>query len=132
MREVKFRAWLTDKRKEMISFERIYRIHFREDGAFALTFADTLGNGVALHGDFVLMQSTGLKDKNGKEIYEGDILRLFNEDDEPLHDCGPVVFNDAAFWIRFTDNRQLELYIDHDMYAVIGNIYENPELLEGI
>ena len=87
--------------------------------------------------EIVLMQSTGLKDKSGKEIYEGDIVRwkdLESFDDFPIDEVLKVEYSDEFMkWITcnkndlqddlydFTDNRDLE---------VIGNIYENPELVE--
>lgn len=73
--------------------------------------------------DFELMQFTGLKDKNGKEIYEGDILEYVERDWNKLKDLTvrcDVVFEDGAF----------KPSIDPENSEVIGNIYENPELLK--
>ena len=83
-----------------------------------------------------LMQYTGIKDKNGVEIYEGDIVRwknLKSFDDFPIDEVLKVEYSDEFMkWItcnkndlqddlyNFTDNRDLE---------VIGNIYNNPELM---
>ena len=84
--------------------------------------------------EFELMQFTGLKDKNGVEIYEGDIIKhddpnwgyggkYDKENDSYLyHD---ITFEDGCFCLR--DN--LELHIHNKMSEVIGNIYENPELI---
>jgi uncharacterized phage protein (TIGR01671 family) len=78
--------------------------------------------------DFNMQQYTGLKDKNGKEIYEGDIMRYFNYENVPYYesvdwvviensctDCGTA----SGFYIRQPTGGE-----------VVGNIHENPELLE--
>jgi uncharacterized phage protein (TIGR01671 family) len=77
--------------------------------------------------DRILMQYTGLKDKNGKGIYEGDIIqeKYGNE-----FGVGKVVFEDGAFWVHFSDDEYLLIGCDSEETEVLGNIYENPELLE--
>ena len=77
----------------------------------------------------ILMQCTGLKDKNGKLIYEGDIVKIF-------HVSGTMqckYFFDIVEWndlrCRF-DTENYGIINDDDIYEVIGNIYENPELLK--
>ena len=84
--------------------------------------------------DIVLMQSTGLRDKNGKEIFEGDILRVTN-----LSSWLEVVsFNeDKATFVSKETKRKVEETPLYDLFntdifevEIIGNIYENPELLE--
>lgn len=73
-----------------------------------------------------LMQSTGLFDINGVEIFEGDVLR---------GDDGEIFFNTVYFdekkakWMRDTD---IELWENVELLEIIGNIYENPELVEEI
>ena len=93
----------------------------------------------------VLMQSTGKKDKNGKLIYEGDLLKPLGEDDERVE----VVWNevkvrfglmiqwtDCCYWNGLYEETKTgrDYYELDDYYAedfeVIGNVYENPELLE--
>lgn len=69
--------------------------------------------------DTPMLQFTGLKDKNGVEIYEGDVLRQFTQ-----HLV--VTYHAAAFWAG--DYQLRERW--HSELEVIGNIYENPELLE--
>lgn len=73
-----------------------------------------------------LMQSTGLKDKNGVEIYEGDIIK--NSYDEIY----TVKWFDASFYLEEKYNGGFDYHELHleDNKKVIGNIYENPELLE--
>ncbi|MFL1998523.1 YopX family protein [Lysinibacillus irui] len=83
--------------------------------------------------DVVLMQYTGLKDKNGKEIYEGDVLHAQGYWD--IH----IVWDkeNARFGILNTDWVVSQGYIPKipnfelsNFYEIVGNIYENPELLE--
>lgn len=128
MREIKFRAWDKDK-KEMF-----------EVGA--LTFNDEkLGIAVddedwKIRPHSEPMQFTGLKDKNGKEIFEGDILSiLWIEEDQ--YEVGDVQWWDAGF--RFVTDCEAhdpfhisDLWVDDKVLQIeiIGNIYENPELLE--
>lgn len=81
------------------------------------------------NGEYILMQYTGLKDKNGKYIYEGDIL-LCDWDDvryQP-HNIGPVKWDtESACWDLGEGGSPWEDSKSH--FKVIGNIYENPELL---
>ncbi len=70
-------------------------------------------------GDSVAMQYTGLKDKNGKEIYEGDIAR-FREYNHHIN------FSDGGFYVGDFDT----LGSINTAVEIIGNIYENPELLK--
>ena len=121
----KFRAWFDS---EMYDKPVVY------DGEFYLDWRE-FENGETYNGA-VLMQSTGLKDKNGSEIFEGDIVKYkagcntFTE--EVAYDKNFAGFGvrDANANIIFTFG---ELAEDIDLHSleVIGNIYENPELLKG-
>lgn len=117
MREIKFRAW--DKNQV---FDRL------SVGKMEL-FDDMLGfrfqHFDADPEDIVFDQFTGLVDKHGKEIYEGDIIRRKYQS-QPL----VVVFLGGAFLLAIEINGSWE-YIDDILEAdeVIGNIHENPELL---
>lgn len=81
----------------------------------------------------VIMQSTGLKDKNGKEIFEGDIVRQVRT--QPITEnetiTGVVIMIEGA-WLIMNDCEQLASYLwsETDENEIIGNVYENPELLE--
>lgn len=121
MREIKFRAW--DKsRNEMLE---VYEIWFtfatnRQRKTLSEPSYSTSTGNHSFESD-CLMQYTGLNDKNGKEIYEGDIL----------HNAGSVAvvsFKDGAFGVG-------EFRFPLDKFAgknkeVIGNIYENPDLVK--
>lgn len=119
----KFRAW--DKEtKTMNGMAEIYRNRNQE---IELRPRD---------GNIILMQSTGLRDKNGKEIFEGDIIAIEVDDTEtPIN---ARVFQNSKIGVLmfhvFEDNEDVpmvELLEDNSVaFEIIGNIYENPELLE--
>lgn len=78
--------------------------------------------------EYELMQSTGLKDKNGKEIFEGDVLTSQNY---PVN--GVVEFRtDLGLWVHYLKGYSYFEYLGNvaGIKEIIGNIYENPELLE--
>lgn len=125
----KFRAW-TEEGKVMY-----YDVYPFKDDTLLLSYDEIAFDEVPAS-DFILMQSTGLKDKNGKEIYEGDIVKYkagcntFTE--EVTYDKNFAGFGvrDANADIIFTF---WELAEDIDLISleVVGNKYENPELLKG-
>ena len=89
-----------------------------------------------------LMQYTGLHDKNGEEIYEGDIIEfsydMFIGNFDTFVAKGVVVFEEGAFYVELFENERTtkdEAYllysINLDTIKVIGNKFENPELLGG-
>ena len=116
MRKIKFSAW--DKlNKEMINFESI---NFQERRVYKDTVSYRKFN------DIELMQYTGLKDMKGKEIYEGDILfETFREE------YFKVVFENGSFRAE-VDEYSLDLEDYANICEVVGNIYENPELIEEV
>ncbi len=75
----------------------------------------------------ILMQYTGLKDKNGKEIYEGDIIVEYLLPNE--YDYGIIEYLDGSFVINWK-SKMWQYLINVSRREVIGNIYENPELLK--
>ena len=133
MRPIKFRVW-DKKKKEMIPAIGVGWLYGRLDGE-KWSFWQDVGKDseecVANYKDSVLMQFTGLKDKNGKEAYEGDLVSLWHEE------IGEIYWdNRLSLWDlrRPKDKSGFEetdwLEGELETGEIIGNIYENPELLE--
>ena len=122
----KYRAW--DKLDKEIY--EVGEIHWFR-GEF-----DFIGDGITFKRDadeVELMQSTGLFDKNNKEIFEGDVVRQVRTQPTTENETitGVVTMIEGA-WLIMNDNKQLASYLwsETDKNEVIGSIYENPELLE--
>ena len=128
MREIKFRAW--DKEKKRMRHPEILVANNKDLDIWR--FYDEMNELPKLppKRDIVLMQYTGLKDKNGKEIYEGDILRWFVKD---LENIGWVVYEeyDTAFSCKVIKPVQnIWVKLNAFDYEIIGDVYRNPELLK--
>ena len=127
MREIKFRAWDKENKKMMkvssLSLEN-KEIAVRENGTYHFFRMKNLE----------LMQYTGLKDKNGKEIYEGDIIKYKFPYDRRLNHISPVKFleTETSFGVKDRYGIEIPLYriTTNNYFEVIGNIYENKNLLE--
>jgi uncharacterized phage protein (TIGR01671 family) len=121
-REIKFRAWDLDAKDKMYHWEEISR-----------TFIEHLN-----HPRVAVMQFTGLRDKNGNEIYEGDILAFLygeNTSTENGFDWNEQISIGQVYWeserMGWSVTNQVmtdESSVWEDI-EIIGNIYENPELL---
>ena len=124
MREIKFRAW-DKKRNVIISAEELAGISFRGlHGFVGITYftGDDCGD-VLNKNECELMAFTGLHDRNGKEIYESDIVKEGNR-------SGVIVWHqEYAAW-RF-ENKYGSVGVYHLYGEVIGNVWENSDLLEG-
>jgi len=124
-REIKFRAW--DKRQKQMS----YPFTLVELTQYEHIFERKFPGFLAKFNDLIWMEYTGLHDKNGKEIYEGDILRYTHKDLGHPVDYIVIFFEGAFVQDRPKDKRYTpDFWCDWDSLEVIGNIYENPELLK--
>ena len=120
MREIKFRAWNSGKMLTGITLASMFYEGLSGEA-----------KGFRYNG-MPLMQYTGRFDKNGVEIYDGDILRREETDftgDHYANDYCEVMWKNAGWWVKFIDE---ELTLDDyqaDTGEVVGNVHENPELL---
>lgn len=128
----KYRAW-NKSTKEMYEADDIVYIDFEEKQICVKTLFFERASRYDFN-DIVLMQSTGLTDKNGKEIFEGDILSVETDEEnvkvEVSWDSKHALF--AFESKKYNEKIPLdELFEDNSYpFKIIGNIYENPELLE--
>lgn len=134
MREIKFRAW--NKNLNIMVYENEDNSATYLDGWFASdvqVLNQTLNSQYELE-KYKFMQYTGLKDKNGKEIYEGDILENIVTDykGKELWKERYIIKENICGWeIRnIKKPRQHRSFQLMERCKVIGNIYDNPELLE--
>jgi uncharacterized phage protein (TIGR01671 family) len=116
MREIKFRAWRFDDKK----MYKMFQLTAPNDYEFNHSEKQ------------ILMQYTGLKDKFGKEIYEGDILKLMISYIKNKEFILELYYEQqsAIFIARGTIREIINSEDKTRIWEVIGNIYENPELLE--
>ena len=122
MREIKFRAW-DKKKRAFVKSQMVYNVTVfgNSDEGWA--------SAVGLVGGYgerdTLMQYTGLHDKNGKEIYEGDIVKF----DLVI---GEIILAKGAFGMTTNTKNKMMPFMNHEgkKFEVIGNIYKNKGLLK--
>lgn len=127
MRPIEFRAWLDESnwtknpRIGMLDFETL---RSRYDGEMADMFSDN---------DVTLMQFTGLLDKNGTKIFEGDIMKFEHDDIVSVvnYDINRACYIFKGWIDEYGNDTTLDsCYRLLEMASVIGNIYESPELIK--
>ena len=115
MREIKFKLWNVKKKKFYGPYS-IYKINYGDSDP----------------DEWIPIQFTGLHDRTGKEIYEGDLIRTY------INLIFVVKFTMGAFWIEWINKSESEdtalqlLSAKNTSSVVIGNRFENPELLEEV
>lgn len=131
MREIKFRVWDPDL-KHMYLYDENYIL------------IDTVGcsamlteNGLNYQNNYILMQYTGLTDCEGKEIYESDLVQCFQTLQNPNGEIVSIVMKHGIWSLKdhyYGNSIPFPIHLYHDFcypltLKVIGNIYENPDLL---
>ncbi len=115
MREIKFRAWDTIDKKMIYDANSDIKVYLNGSISMKGSWVDP---------EIFVLQYTGFKDKNGKEIYEGDILR------KQLYHNGKKNGEQISL-IKWADKIMFHGYpLPQGEIEVIGNIYENPELFK--
>ena len=123
-REIKFRVW--DTRTQVMEDWHTMLDRFSYEGIAKLFDGTTQTR-------FILMQYTGLKDKYGKDIYEGDIIRYYEEWTDRTETMEVKWANNPPIWHGWYAGNRLVNILNPKLYSdveIIGNIHENPELLE--
>ena len=118
MREIKFRAW--DQRYKTW---HLWGLNVNPETGAYFTGPP--------HNELIHCQFTGLHDKNGKEIYEGDIVQQYPDSKWSLQYTIKWREDHCGYWMYISGNKpNITLANYREELKVIGNIYENPELLE--
>ena len=117
MREIKFRAW-NEVMEKMFTWNDFLNTNMKN------TFIAPESTAM------ILMQFTGLHDKNRKEIYEGDIVDVTRP---CIYETGTIIFKNGCFFIKVKETLLALWECEPNNYQleVIGNIYENSNLLKG-
>lgn len=141
MREIKFRMW-SKKYKKMFGEKELAVMYTAGVKAIKQVIPSVeesevpiplTGISLPFQDDAILMQYTGLKDKNSKEIYEGDTVYVVYDGNLYRYQ---IVFDEQELDFKATNGKEkygnnFQYLLCCDEVEVIGNIYENPELMEG-
>ena len=135
-REIKFRAWHKEDQKMLVVVGVSFGINLESDNTeiLSVSCAEVTGGRWKFAGDHeadevILMQSAGLKDKNGVDIFEGDVLFHAIQGRRVVY--YPFRNSVASFGLKCVAHGFKSTLYDADrLYEVIGNIHENHELLE--
>ena len=123
-REIKFRAWVPQKKSMMMAGSLYFWFE---------TIKNLKINPLESQPDSIMLQFTGLKDKNGKEIYEGDIVNHAQYGDwTRKNEVVVIIIRDLFGFIEkkgYAEGEYGETFSPESL-EIIGNIYENPELLK--
>ena len=143
MRDILFRAkTLSGKWVEGAYYKQELFYGDKEDAHIIITSKETLDNDFALERYIVIPETigqyTGLTDKNGKKIFEGDIVKHFDNSEKKKYDIGEIYYDTKLLmWRRTTQGSFHKSLINSYklnsdcIYEVIGNIHDNPELRKG-
>ncbi|NGQ95445.1 hypothetical protein G3578_09795 [Brevibacillus sp. SYP-B805] len=142
MREIKFRAW-DEEKKRMFDGDAIEEHDLITGLSYGKLFVATEDPDWR---EMTVMQFTGLHDKNGREIYEGDLVRNHRRVSVYGDEILKVIYQEAVITespdgVRWTSEKpgfrfirigkgMITAFVPHEDLEVIGNIYENPELLQ--
>lgn len=123
MRQIKFRVWSESRKKWlnecMFDMEVKGAYDFSSDSSMRYNYKT----------DVIIEQFTGLQDKKGNDIYEGDLVK---KDDDKFVRCGVVSFIHGCWMVASKSGEQyFNLHWHLSQVEVVGNIHQHPELLEG-
>lgn len=126
----KFRAWAGGSLCRMYQPDEV----MVGNGDIWIVDEDSVAGDWIVNNDLELMQSTGLKDKNGKEIFEGDVVQFedcYTESDFLYINKGIVEWSQGSFTVTNRDSVEMEDLLDGEILdvTIIGNIYENSALM---
>lgn len=130
-RKIKFRAWL----KDLEIMQIVSELNMWNLGHVFTVDEDNFQYKTSGNVNYILMQYTGLKDKNGVEIYEGDIVEIKDHSFQKKPGDYTGIEIDGFYPVTYTERMELvagQWLLMHQLpyINVVGNIYENPELLE--